>query len=124
MILCTTLIAFSCALSLLLIAQRTPNTDSLDAYISRAVSAFDQPGLAVGVVSKGELVWSKGYGKLDLAKADPVTPKSVFYCASISKAFTACAIGLLVDEGKLSFDDPCATTCPGSGRRTPTSPSI
>jgi CubicO group peptidase (beta-lactamase class C family) len=100
------LIAAACGLTLCLSAQRTPNTDSLDAYISRAVSAFDQPGLAVGVVSKGELVWSKGYGKLDLAKADPVTPNSVFYCASISKAFTACAIGLLVDEGKLSFDDP------------------
>ncbi|MBP6392556.1 MAG: serine hydrolase [Flavobacteriales bacterium] len=83
-----------------------PNLDSLDAYISRSVQAFDQPGLAVGIVKDGQLIWSKGYGKLDLAKADPVTPNSVFYCASISKAFTACAIGLLVDEGKLSFDDP------------------
>ena len=83
-----------------------PNLDSLDAYIGRSVKAFDQPGLAVGIVKDGQLIWSKGYGKLDLAKADVVTPNSLFYCASISKAFTACAIGLLVDEGKLSFDDP------------------
>lgn len=88
------------------IAFAQPNLDSLDAYIARAVKAFDQPGLAVGIVQNGNLVWSKGYGKLDLAKADPVTPNSIFYCASISKAFTACAIGLLVDEGKLDWSDP------------------
>ena len=87
-----------------LLAQ--PDLDSLDAYIARSVRAFDQPGIAVGIVKDGALVWSKGYGKLDLAKPDPVTPNSVFYCASLSKAFTACAIGLLVDEGRLSFDDP------------------
>ncbi|MBP6573874.1 MAG: serine hydrolase [Flavobacteriales bacterium] len=87
-------------------AVAQPDLDSLDAYVARAVKAFDQPGLAVGIVQKGELVWSKGYGKLNLANPEPVTPNSVFYCASISKAFTACAIGLLVDEGKLSFDDP------------------
>ncbi len=82
-----------------------PDLDSLDAYLARTVKAFDQPGLAVGIVKDGALIWSKGYGKLDLAKADVVSPNSLFYCASISKAFTACAIGLLVDEGKLSFDD-------------------
>lgn len=87
-------------------AQASPNLDSLDAYIARAVKAFDQPGLAIGIVKDGQLLWSKGYGKLDIAKPEPVTPNSVFYCASISKAFTSCAIGLLVDEGKLSFDDP------------------
>lgn len=83
-----------------------PNLDSLDAYIARAVKSFDQPGLAVGIVKDGKLIWSKGYGKLDLAKPEPVTANSVFYCASISKAFTACAVGLLVDEGKIKWDDP------------------
>lgn len=78
----------------------------LDSYIADALITFDQPGLAVGIVKDGELVFAKGYGKLDLAKPEPVTPNSVFYCASISKAFTACAIGLLADEGKLAFDDP------------------
>jgi CubicO group peptidase (beta-lactamase class C family) len=85
---------------------QSPDLKALDAYIADAVVKFDQPGLAVGIVKDGQLIFSKGYGKLDLAKADPVTPNSVFYCASISKAFTACAIGLLADEGKLSFDDP------------------
>ncbi|MBL7963495.1 MAG: serine hydrolase [Flavobacteriales bacterium] len=86
--------------------QEPLDTTALHAYITDAVVKFDQPGLAVGIVKEGRLIWSKGYGKLDLAKPDPVTPNSIFYCASISKAFTACAIGLLADEGKLSFDDP------------------
>ena len=87
-------------------AAQSPDLKALDAYIADAVVKFDQPGLAVGIVKDGQLVFSKGYGKLDLAKPEAVTPNSVFYCASISKAFTACAIGLLADEGKLSFDDP------------------
>lgn len=88
------------------LAQPAPDLQALDAYIADAVTKFDQPGLAVGIVKDGQLVWSKGYGKLDLAKPDPVTPNSIFFAASISKAFTACAIGLLVDDGKLSWDDP------------------
>lgn len=88
-------------------AQQTgPDLEALDRYIADAVVQFDQPGLAVGIVKDGNLVWSKGYGKLDLAKADPVTPRSIFHVASISKAFTAAAIGLLVDDGKLDWDDP------------------
>ncbi len=90
----------------LLLAAQQPDLAALDAYIADAVTKFDQPGLAVGIVKDGKLVFSKGYGKLDMAKPEPVTANSVFYCASISKAFTACAIGLLADEGKLRFDDP------------------
>jgi CubicO group peptidase (beta-lactamase class C family) len=98
-------LALFLASALHLSAQR-PDLAALDTYIADAVVKFDQPGLAVGIVQDGALIWSKGYGKLDLAKADPVTPNSVFYCASISKAFTACAVGLLVDEGKLAWNDP------------------
>ena len=88
-----------------LLAQK-PDLKKLDSYIADAVVKLDQPGLAVGIVKDGNLIWSKGYGKLDLAKPEPVTPNTLFYCASISKAFTACAVGLLVDEGKLDWNDP------------------
>ena len=89
-----------------------PDLKALDAYIADAVVKFDQPGLSVGIVKDGELVWSKGYGKLDLAKTDPVTPNSIFFIASMSKAFTACAVGLLVDEGKLGWNDPVVKHMP------------
>jgi CubicO group peptidase (beta-lactamase class C family) len=95
-----------------LFAQQQPDLEKLDAYIADAVVKFDQPGLAVGIVQNGELVWSKGYGKLDLAKPEPVTPNSIFYVASISKAFTACAVGLLVDDGKLDWNDPVVKHMP------------
>ena len=88
------------------LAQKPSDLKKLDTYIANAVQQFDQPGLAVGIVKDGRLVWSKGYGKLDLAKPDPVTANSIFFCASLSKAFTAAAIGLLVDEGKLDWNDP------------------
>jgi CubicO group peptidase (beta-lactamase class C family) len=87
-------------------AQKQPDLKKLDTYIADAVKQFDQPGLAVGIVKDGQLVWSKGYGKLDLDKPDRVTPNSIFFTASLSKAFTAAAIGLLVDEGKLGWNDP------------------
>ena len=77
-----------------------------------AIKVLDQPGLAVGIVQDGKLVWSKGYGKLDLAKSDPVTPNTIFFIASMSKAFTAAAIGLLVDDGKIGFDDPVRNYLP------------
>lgn len=93
-------------------AQKQPDLKKLDAYIADAVVKLDQPGLAVGIVQGGKLIWSKGYGKLDLAKPDPVTANSLFYCASISKAFTACAVGLLVDDGKLNWNDPVKTHMP------------
>ena len=97
------LIAFAIAAGTF--AQKAPDLRALDAYITNAVKQFDQPGLAVGIVKDGKLVWSKGYGKLDLAKSEPVTSNSIFFLASMSKAFTACAVGLLVDEGKLDWDD-------------------
>ena len=101
-------VALTCAATL----RAQPDLAALDAYLADAVMKFDQPGLAVGVVKDGQLVWSKGYGKLDLAQADPVTPNSIFYLASISKAFTACAVGLLVDEGKVDWNDPVVKHLP------------
>ncbi|MDQ3100218.1 MAG: serine hydrolase [Bacteroidota bacterium] len=87
-------------------AQRQPDLKKLDAYITNAMQQFGQPGLAVGIVKDGNLIWSKGYGTTDLSGNEKVTANTIFTSASLSKAFTACAIGILVDEGKLNFDDP------------------
>ena len=89
-----------------LFAQRQPDLKKLDAYITNAMEQFGQPGLAVGIVKDGKLIWSKGYGTPDLSGKEKVTANTIFTNASMSKAFTACAIGLLVDVGKLKFSDP------------------
>ncbi len=64
------------------------------------------PGYAVGVVKDGVLVFARGYGRADLDSNAPITPRTSFHLASLSKQFTAAAIALLILDGKLSFDTP------------------
>lgn len=63
------------------------------------------PGAAVAVVKDGRIVYKKGYGYANLEYDIPITPSTVFHVASVSKQFTAFAIALLADQGKLSLDD-------------------
>lgn len=63
------------------------------------------PGVAVAVVQNGKVVLQKGYGMADLNHNIPITPQTVFNIASVSKQFTAFAIYLLENEGRLSFED-------------------
>lgn len=65
----------------------------------------DTPGCAVGVVQDGDLIFAKGYGMADLEHDVPITSKSAFNVGSVSKQFTAFAVALMADEGKLSLDD-------------------
>jgi CubicO group peptidase (beta-lactamase class C family) len=70
------------------------------------------PGLAIAVVHDQELVWSRGFGVADLTTKAPVTPGTIFRIASITKTFTATAIMILRDRGKLRLDDPVRTHLP------------
>lgn len=67
---------------------------------------IDKPGAAVAVVQNGALVFQKGYGSANLEYGIPVTSKTIFHVASVSKQFTVFALLLLAEEGKLSLDDP------------------
>lgn len=70
------------------------------------------PGIAVGVVSDQQLVWSTGFGFADVKAKIPMTPQTKFRMASHSKMFTAIAIMQLREEGKLSLDDPVVKYLP------------
>ncbi len=63
------------------------------------------PGAAVAIVKDGKVIFKKGYGMADLDHNIPISPQTVFNIASVSKQFTAFAIYLLENDGKLSFDD-------------------
>ena len=89
----------------LLMAALCAGQDRLDQVIERARKEFEVPGIAVAVVKDGKVVLSKGYGVRKLGGTAPVTPQSLFPIASNSKAFTTAALAILVDEGKLSWDD-------------------
>jgi len=74
------------------------DVQKLDEYFSSAIEKFEIPGVAIGIVKDDSVIFAKGYG-------DGITPNTVFGIASMSKAFTAASIGMLVDENKISWDD-------------------
>jgi CubicO group peptidase (beta-lactamase class C family) len=87
------------------LAQSNPQWDALDAYIKTAMREAKVPGLAVGIVQNGQPVYVKGFGVRDIGTGQPVTPDTLFDIGSCTKAFTAGAVGILVDEGKMHWDD-------------------
>jgi len=86
------------------VAQSTP-TD-LDAWVQRSMKTFDVPGMAVAIVKDQKVVLAKGYGVRKLGEPMPVDEHTMFGVGSNTKAFTTAALAMLVDEGKMSWDDP------------------
>ncbi|TVT38562.1 serine hydrolase [Hymenobacter setariae] len=78
---------------------------AVDAAVARTLKAFDVPGISVAVVKDGQVVLAKGYGVRSLKTKEPMDANTLVGIASNTKAFTAAALGLLVDEGKLKWDD-------------------
>jgi CubicO group peptidase (beta-lactamase class C family) len=78
----------------------------LDAWVQRAMAAFQVPGLALAVVKDGKVVTARGYGGRRLGSPEPVDGHTLFGIASNTKVFTATALGILVDEGKVRWDAP------------------
>jgi len=77
----------------------------LDATVERVREQFDVPGVAVAVVKDGKVILERGWGVRELGKPEPVRADTLFAIASNTKAFTATALNLLAEEGKLEMDD-------------------
>lgn len=86
-------------------AQQSEKINNLDAYLEKAIKDWDVPGMGIAVVNRDGVIFSKGYGIKDIKTKEPVDANTIFAVASNSKAFTASAMALLVDQGKLSWDD-------------------
>jgi len=78
----------------------------LDIWLEGQRLKNDLPGFSVGVVHDQELIWSKGYGYADVTNKIPATDRTLYRVASITKTFTATAVMQLVEQGKLSLEDP------------------
>jgi CubicO group peptidase (beta-lactamase class C family) len=93
-----------CIFNFSLIAQpiTSPQIDSL---VEKTLQTFDVPGIAVAVVKDGKVIHAKGYGLRSLNTKQKVDENTLFGIASNSKAFTVAALGMLMDEGKLKWDD-------------------
>ena len=94
---------------------QSPNAPppDLDAYVASSMKTFDVPGMAVAIVKDGKIVVAKGYGVRKLGDPTPVDEFTMFGIGSNTKAFTTAALATLVDEGKLSWDDPVYQRLPG-----------
>jgi CubicO group peptidase (beta-lactamase class C family) len=95
-----------------LAAQAAPPAD-LDTYVARAMKTFDVPGISVAIVKDNKAVLVKGYGVRKLGESIPVDQHTLFGIGSNTKAFTTAALATLVDEGKISWDDPVYQRLPG-----------
>jgi D-alanyl-D-alanine carboxypeptidase len=84
----------------------------LDIWFEGQRLKHDLPGFAVGVVHDQELIWSKGYGFADVTNKIPATDQTLYRVASITKTFTATAVMQLVEQGKLSLEDPVSKYLP------------
>ncbi len=99
------------AIVLLLRAQDAEQSDqpaSITAQMDKIFEKWDKPdspGCALAVIKDGRIVYKRGIGMANLDHDVPITPATVFYMASVSKQFTAAAIALLAQQGKLSLDD-------------------
>ncbi|NRB59725.1 MAG: serine hydrolase [Winogradskyella sp.] len=96
------LIVFSS--SLLLPAQI--KSKDIDKLVEETLTTFDVPGISVGVLKDGELVYAKGHGVRSLSTQKTMNEETLVGVASNSKGFTCFALAMMVDEGKLNWDDP------------------
>ncbi len=109
----TTALAFAFALIYLAVAETATGSEiglglsesELDEVVQRSMSTFSVPGIAVGIVKDGKLILAKGYGVRELGADEPVEVDTLFAIGSNTKAFTSAALAILVDEGKISWDD-------------------
>ena len=81
------------------------NLKKIDKYLSQMQEDWNVPGMTVGIVKNGELVFSKGYGQKEAGKYEAPDGNTLYAVASNSKAFTSAAIALLVQQGQLGWDD-------------------
>src|SRR3954471_3278836 len=98
---------FALFLLLYVLPQTTARVaPDIDAVVQRAMTTFEVPGISLAIVKDGKVVVSKGYGVRALGQPAPVDAKTLFGIASNTKVFTATALGILADEGKLRWDAP------------------
>lgn len=81
------------------------NFEKLDGYFAKTAKDWNIPGMSVGIVKDGEIVFSKGYGVLEVGKIEKPDGNTLYAIASNTKAFTSAMIAMLVQEGKLNWND-------------------
>jgi CubicO group peptidase (beta-lactamase class C family) len=109
-------VAFLIVIPLLLLggsaSAQTELFPGLNDYVLKSMQEWETPGLAIAVVRNDSVIFAKGYGVRKKGETAPVTPKTIFAIASTTKAMTVACLGMLVDEGKMKWDDPVTKYLP------------
>ena len=110
----TRLLALALCVPVVAAAQTKPATPppNFDAYVAAVMKQFEVPGMGIAIVKDGQVVLAKGYGVKRLGSSEKVDANTRFGIASNTKAFTALALGMLVEEGKLEWDAPVVNYLP------------
>ncbi len=107
-----------CAFALCSLAPSSPAqsaaTTSIDRYAAREMARQHIPGMAVGIMKSGKIVFAKGYGLSNVELNVAVKPATIFQSGSVGKQFTATAIMMLVEEGKIGLGDSLPKYFPGA----------
>ena len=101
-------------LVLLLVAPFVARADKTDDFVRAELKRQNIPGLSLAIVKDGKIIKSEGYGLANIKLNLPATPDTVYKIASVSKQFIAAGIMLLVQEGKLSIDEPVSKYLEGT----------
>ena len=106
-----TSVLLALALAAPLAAQKAPKPvtappKDLDRFVEQTMQEFGVPGIALAIVKDGKVVLARGYGVKTLGTTDKVDAQTQFGIASNTKVFTAVALGILVEQGKLQWDKP------------------
>jgi len=88
------------------VAQTEQQIEKFDSLVREKMSANHIPGLSLAVVRDGKIIIAKGYGMANLELSTPANEKTAFAIYSVTKPFTAMAVMMLVEEGKISLEDP------------------
>lgn len=107
------------ALALTTSALANAPLDGFDTFLEGAREDWGVPGVAVAVVKDDEVVYLGGHGVRHVGKPGKVDENTIFQLASVSKTFTAASLGVLVDEGKLGWDDTVVSHLPSFGLYDP-----
>jgi CubicO group peptidase (beta-lactamase class C family) len=94
-------------------AQQKEPFPGFDAYVRAALATWKVPGAAVALVRNDSVIYAKGYGVREVGKPATVDERTMFAIGSSSKAFTAAAVAMLVDSGKVNLDAPATAYLPG-----------
>jgi len=77
----------------------------IEAYIASGMKGFDVPGVAIGIVAGDKLVYAKGFGVRSKGSAVPVDTRTIFQIGSTTKAFLATTLAIMIDRGKLRWNE-------------------